>query len=78
MTKPRYHIIFYYKYWVCGDGCCSDSWYDIEIEKDGEVVDSIVEDRSCLYDDEDAQKWADSYMKRLYLEKDQYDLTIDY
>lgn len=30
------------RHWTCGDGCCSDSWYEIVRESTGEIIFSTV------------------------------------
>ena len=78
MTKPKFFVEFTRESWECGDGCCSDSWHDIRVYKDGELVSSHEECR-WVYNEEDARNWAtDEIESSFELEKDSYDLEIDY
>jgi len=79
MDKPKFLVDFCYESWKCGDGCCSDSWYNIIVFKDGERSHSVNDCRACLYNEEDAWKWAHNEIQEYFeLEKDSYDLEISY
>jgi len=38
MAEKKMHAVIESYYWECGDGCCSDSGYDISLEMDGQTV----------------------------------------
>ena len=38
-NKPKYKFHFKREYWNCGDGCCSDSWHNLEVQDpEGKVI----------------------------------------
>jgi hypothetical protein len=63
-------VEFYYQEWRCGDGCCSDSWYNMDIYEDGEFVKTVEEIRS-VWDEEDAKEFVKDYF-------DSEDVEIDF
>lgn len=66
---------FYREYWQCGDGCCSDSWVNMDVSKDGKYCGEL--ERLSVWDQDDALEIAKNFVENQFDLKDgEYELEI--
>lgn len=60
MSEPRFTITIAHRYWSCGDGCCSDSGYEMRVDDNNQLR------NGCLISDSDwlANPYSDRLQKR--------------
>lgn len=73
----QFHAEYYRDGWTCGDGCCSDSWVNLDISKDGKLWLSKDELRH-IHCEEDAKKDAEEIIEVHFdLKSGEYELELD-
>lgn len=73
----KFKAEFKREYWECGDGCCSDSWVNLDLSKDGVHYNSFEEIRS-VDDAEEAEAHARDLIEGIFdLELNEYELELD-
>lgn len=62
-------------YWKCGDGCCTESWVNMDVSKDGEHCGS--KENLSIYDENEAMEAAMNFVESKFdLEDGGYELEI--
>ena len=73
----KFKAEFKREYWQCGDGCCSDSWVNLDLSNDEGYFNSWEELRQ-IDDKEDAEEYARDLIEGIFdLEKGKYELELD-
>lgn len=66
---------FYRQYWQCGDGCCTESWVNMDVSKDGKYCGS--EENLSIYDENEAMEAAMNFVDHQFdLVNEEYELEI--
>ena len=72
----KFKIDFTFVSWECGDGCCSDSWVDATLYRDGEHYNDYDELR-YINDEKSAKEYAEDLIEDCFdLTPDKYELEI--
>jgi hypothetical protein len=66
----KYTAEYYRQEWRCGDGCCSDSWVNLDLLKNGKVY-MLKEEIRCIFSPEEAEEFA-----RDLIDDENYELEI--